>query len=129
MAENQSTYGDFIAVVEDTECGEAKSFIEEWKALVTESEWEEYRPLPLTPDLVINFAESMVIYFWERIAGIHTDALYARTIKRGHAFLQEVHEKAAKLGVPVELEQIDAPLTPSEVLVPGVYARNVTPQD
>ena len=116
MAEKQGTYGEFIAAVEDTTCFEAKSFIEEWKGLTTEEAWKVFRPMPLTPDLVICFAEDMVHFFRERINGICTEALYTKTIGLYHGFLREVHEKAVKLGVQVELNQIDVPLTPSEAI-------------
>jgi len=118
-AEKQSTYGEFIDLIEQTECVEGKIFIEKWKALATEEDWARFRPMSLTPELVTSFAEDMISYFRERIAGICTDELYTQVKREAHAFLQEVHEKAAQFGVQVELNRIDVPLTPSEVAVTG----------
>ena len=125
MGEKQHTYGEFIDLMEklaeETGNVDAQISIEEWKALATEEQWKEFRPLPLGPGLVISFAEDMAFYFRERIAGICTDELYVHIKKESHAFLRQVYEKAAKFGVQLELNQIDAPLTPSEAMIAGGY--------
>lgn len=114
MPKKQNTYGDFIDSVSKTECIEAQLFIDEWKALATEEEWQEYRPMLLTPELVTNFAEDMAKYFRDTIATTDVEELYEMRKLWGHAFLAEVWAKAANLGVKVELNQIDAPLSASE---------------
>ena len=110
----QNTYGDFIDLVEKTEITEAAVFIEQWKKLATDEQWKKYRTISLGPELITGFAWDVVTHFRRRIAGIDTEELYSLVIKDGHDFLREVCEKATKLGVQVNLDQIDAPLTPSE---------------
>ena len=112
----QNTYGDFIDLIEKTKITKAAVFIERWKKLATEEQWKEYRPLPLTPELIMGFAEDTATHFQRRIAGIDTEELYTLVIKDAHAFFREVHEKAQKLGMQIELNQIDTSLTPSEVI-------------
>lgn len=125
MADEQATYGQFIDLVEKTEYAEARIFIEEWKAIATEEEWKEYRPLPLMPDLVIRFAEDMADYFRERLSGICTDALYERVAKDAHAFLVEVFEKAKQLGIHVDIERVNLPVTITEALIASGCAKIV----
>lgn len=116
MSEKQSTYGDFIESVEKTENFEAGVFISQWIELATAEQWKEYSSMPLTAELVIGFAQDMALHFQQRISDISTEGLYSLTVKSGHEFLQEVHQKAIELGVDVELNQIDTPLTMSESL-------------
>lgn len=112
----QNTYGDFIDSVEKTKITGATVFIEQWKGLATEEQWKEYRPMPLTLELILSFAEDAAAHFRRRIAGIETEELYEAVIKDVRAFFREVHEKSQELGIQVELKQIDTFLTPSEVL-------------
>lgn len=125
MAEKQRTYGEFIDLMEklaeETGNVDAQIAIEDWKALATEKQWKEFRPLLLTSDLVINFAEDMASSFREHISGTYTNELYVQRKKDGHAFLKKVYEKAVELGVKVEHGQIDAALTPSEVMILSGY--------
>ncbi len=125
MAGEQVTYGQFIDLVEQTEHVEAGFFIEEWRALATEEKWKEYRPLPLTSDLVITFAEDMASYFGQRLSGICTDALYERVAKDAHAFLVEVFEKAKQLGVQMDIKLVDLPITITEALMASGYTNIV----
>lgn len=117
MVDQAKTYGDFFDTMEGTECIYAQGFIEEWKALATEEQWAEFRPMPLTRELVLAFVEDMATYFRELIAHTCTDALYAERIAASHAFLHWVHEKAVEFGIEVRLEEIDAAITPTESLV------------
>ena len=124
MADKQVTYGQFIDLVEKTEIGEARIMIEEWKALATEEEeWKGYRPLPLTSDLVIGFAEDMANLFRQRLSGICTDTLYERITKDAHAFLVEISEKAKQLGIQVDIKQVNLPITITEVLIASGYTK------
>lgn len=113
----QSTYGDFIDSVEKTENTTAAVFIELWKETATEEQWKGYRPMPLTSELILSFAEDVAMHFRRRIAGIETEELYEMVIEDAHAFFREVCEKAKQLGIQIKLAKIDTFLTPSEVIV------------
>lgn len=117
MAANLGTYGEFIDAVEGTKCIYAQSFLDEWKALATVTEWAEYRPMLLTRELVVNLAEDMARYFQALISGTCTDALYRERVKAGHDFLRWVHDKAVALGLDVKLQEIDTAMTPTESIV------------
>lgn len=112
----QHTYGEFIDLVKKTKGGEASAFMDEWAALATEEQWEEFRPLPLDKGMVLNLAQDMNGYFHERLNGIYTDALYVSTVRRGHEFLKEIHSAAVKLGIDVDLAEIDTPLSMADSL-------------
>lgn len=122
------TYGEFVAAVKKTPIHEARHIVEEWEVLATAEEWEKYRPMPLTRDLITNFAEDMAALFKQRLDGISTEALYERIHGYGHTFLQWVHAKAVEFGIEVEMEEIDLPITFTDALIrgqrEGVAARN-----
>ena len=128
MAEEAKTYGEFIAAMEKTEHFGAQIFIEIWKALATEAQWQEYRPMPLTKELVFNFAEDMANYFRNRISNIETEALYLSEIEESHAFLREIWEKATAFGIDVQLEEIDTWLTPTEIML-DIGLAKIVPAD
>jgi hypothetical protein len=111
------TYGEFVDSVSQTEIFPAQMFLKEWKDLATEKEWKEYRQLPLTRNLVLNFADDMAIYFRARLKGISGEELWNSTKEEGHRFLREVHAKAGQLGIEVEADEIDVPLTITDLLV------------
>ena len=121
MEEKQHTYGEFVDLMEElakqTGNVDAQITIEDWKALATEKQWKEFRPLLLTPDLVINFAEDMVSSFQEHISGTCTDELYMQRKKDGHEFLRKIHEAVVGLGIDIDVRKIDVPLTPTDLLV------------
>jgi hypothetical protein len=121
MIEKQITYGEFVDLMEkiakDTGNVDAQINIEDWKALATEEQWKEFRPLLLTPELVINFAEDMASYFWEHISGTCIDELYMQRKKDGHEFLRKIHEAVVGLDIDIDIRKIDVPLSPSDILV------------
>ena len=73
--------------------------------------------MSLTVELVLDTAKVVASFFIERLQGICTENYYSQTLDAGHAFLRGIHKKAAELGVNVNLNRIDVPLTPSDLLV------------
>jgi hypothetical protein len=126
MANETKTYGDFIAAMEETTSNYAKVFINEWKALTPEEQWEESRRMLLSRDLVLNFAYTMAGYFRDMIASTCTNAAYARRIQASHDFLLYTWENAVALGIDVKLEEIDTSITPTEALIASGAAKVVT---
>ena len=125
MAGEQITYEQFFDLVKKTEIGEARIIIEDWEAPADEEERARFHSLALTPELVITFAENVANYFEQRLSGICTDALYERITKDAHAFLVEVFEKAKQLGVQVDIEKVNLPVTITEALIASGCAKIV----
>ena len=125
MMDKLKTYGEFIAAVEETQCIYAQTFLEEWKALATEEKWQKIRPMPLTKELVLAFAEDMANYFRETISSTCGEELYAEEKESGHAFLREICTKAVALGIDVKIEEIDTFLTMTDLLIAKGYAKVV----
>jgi len=109
------TYGEFITSMKETKITSARIFIEEWEALATEEQWEQLRPMPLTKQMVLSFAENMARRFWRMIADGCTDDYIHLLTEEGHAFLREIHARAVEFGIAVEVREIDRPLRPSEL--------------
>ena len=114
-------FGEFFDAIEKwaKENGnmDAQIFLEEWVALPSEVTWEEARAMDFSEGLFLNFAEDMATYFQERIQGICTDALWAHTMERGHAFLKAIAETGRQFGLMVQDNEIDVPLSFGDALV------------
>lgn len=118
MTEHTSTYGDFWNEVAQTTIVEGQAWMDDWRKLArleNDDDWLRVRQMELTPELVINFAEDVVMLFQERMKSICTDQLYNTTLEHGHAFLQEIQAAAAKFNVDVG-SIISTPITPAEAV-------------
>lgn len=115
MTDNQYTLSKFIAELgvwaEKTNNDEAKLFIKEWKELSTEEEWQKIGPLPLKPNMVMDFTRSAAAHLWLRIGTICNPS-YEQRLEESRAFLRAIHEKAVELGMQVDIKKIELPLTP-----------------
>jgi len=123
------TYGNFIDAMKQVSVGNmyAETFIEEWERLVPSEQLQQYRAEPLIEDGVINFVEDAAGWFQKVIEGTWGEKLYAERVASGHAFLKAIHAKCQKIGIEVELEKIDVPLTPSDLMsVAGLV--HITPK-
>ena len=121
MGDKAKTYGEFIAAMEEVAVEissvNAEIFLEQWKALATEEDWQKFRPMLLTKELVLRFAEDMALYYAKVISRTETKKLYVSRVEDGHAFLREIHAKAKAFGIDIEIEEIDVPLTPTDSIV------------
>ena len=98
MMDKLKTYGEFIAAVEETQCIYAQTFLEEWKALATEEKWQKIRPMPLTKELVLAFAEDMANYFRETISSTCGEELYAEEKNlTTEELLAKIHREAEEV--------------------------------
>ena len=124
MTEKQATLVEFIDLMEkwvkETSNRGASLFIQEWKSRATEEQRKIISPLPLTPQMVIDFAEAAAAHLWLLwIKTINTPD-YKQRLEESRAFLQIIHQKATGLGVQVDIKKIDLPLKPS---VPTEWAQ------
>ncbi len=123
----QATYGQFVEAMGKTELENGQHMIDSLRKLDTEG-WRELREMPLTRELVIGFAEGIAIIYYSMIASINSvkeEKAYLAMIDEGHAFLSEIYEKAIKLGVEVDLSDIDTPLTIHEYLAERGYVKHI----
>jgi hypothetical protein len=80
------TYGQFIDVVEEIEIVEAQTFIRQWKKKATPEQWEEYREMPLTFELVADFMQD-------------TEGMAFKNVQNLNAYVNTVFAKAEEFGV------------------------------
>jgi len=112
MSEQVRTIGDFVKlVVIDTA---SEIWLTCCPLRQEEGVWEEFLASPFTRESVIGFAEAMAAEIDFEAFQWSADGLYECTLKNGHTFLQRVHEEAVRLGLDIELKEIDRELTPSE---------------
>ena len=86
-------------------------------------EWEHARNAPFIRQAILELAEVLRALISERLADISSEDLYLDTREQGHAFLQELHRLAVEHEIEVMLEEIDQPLTPSEMMAAAGYVR------
>ena len=110
------TFAEFVELVNQTKISDAQIWIEEWKKQQGK-EWDIHKDFPLEKNLVVAFAIGIARIIQARIMSISTCALYNSTIESGHAFLQEIHQKATEHGIELELKEIDVPLSTTEAMV------------
>lgn len=121
MAEKQSTFGKFIDLLtkfaDETGDFDTQFIIEELIARAPEEQKKQWHSVSLTAELVLDTAEVVASFFRGRLEGICTENYYSQTLDAGHTLLCEIHQKATELGVSVDLNAINLPLTPSDLLV------------
>ena len=123
------TYGEFVDAVRTTEDTTGRVHMEDWAKLVSEEQWRELKPKPLTKELVRGLAHDMAAdyrSYIDTISGYDNDAWVASVVKRGHDFLREIHAKAVEFGIDVTIDEIDQPLTFCERLVASGAAKIVS---
>lgn len=113
---SDKSFGEFFDEVKKTDGVMAEIFMKRWVGLVPPSKWEEIRLLPLDMGMALNFAEDMAAYYQATIRMIESPFLYEDAIREGHEFLQGVHSVMEKFGLEIDIQEIDVPLTPSEVV-------------
>jgi len=115
-------YGEFIDRAYDLANNLGVSlYVEDWMKLATPDQWKEYRQMQLTKGLVINFAEDMSTFIYERLSGICTDGFYTIVYNDGHAFLRAIHKLSKECGLEIELKRIDSSITPTDHLIESEY--------
>lgn len=91
-------------------------FMERWTQLEeTVMTFEKARVLPLSDGLVRAFAQDMQTYFIDYLA-ISVDTVSIVT-REGHAFLMAIHGIASKLGIELDLREIDVTLSPMDYVI------------
>ncbi len=116
-----TTYGEFIELAGKLESLEGTFFVSDYLE-DSKRQLEEQREMPLTEELVISFVKDMQYRIRDRLSGICTEGLYDMVRNDGHAFLRAISGLASKLGLNLNLDNIDAPLTLTEMLVKCGYA-------
>jgi len=119
MATRQKTFGQFFDAVEKYAANiiSAKIFIKEYNKMLSTEEWSKICAKPLTEQLVIRFTQNIAINYQDRITRIRTEELCEMILQEGHQFLQEIHRITKELGLELDINLIDPPLTLSEAIV------------
>lgn len=79
--------------------------------------WAEVMGWPMCEEDVLLLAGPLTRVIAYEVQGRSDPVAYEDSKKRGHAFLRLFHAKAKELGVDIPIEQIDVPLTPTEMMV------------
>ena len=126
-----ATYGEFVDAVERVahRWAEAETFVEDWKALATEEQWNQCRGAELNRELVFRLAHSMAYEYRETVDGTHNDELRHQRIIDGHTFLREIHQIAINLGIEVGRAEIDVPLRLGEELIKAQSRQRPPPEN
>lgn len=117
MPEKVQTLGEFIDLISQTTTNvSGEAWIKFGQRGMSKEGWQEIKNLPLVPESVILFGRLISAHIREEAAHWSSEEPYHDTLEHGHAFLQEIHQKAMEQGIEVELERIDRPLTPTEMM-------------
>jgi hypothetical protein len=110
------TYGKFIdAMTEAAKMStEAEYILKGWMTPAINEQWEEHRSMPLEEGEVLSFAEGITTALRQALTHACTFELHGQRLRDAHTFLQAIHAKLVELGIEVELDRIDVPLTPAE---------------
>ena len=117
------TIGEFFALLQQTDIIEAKAWLEELKKMIAPKEFETITKIELEKSNLLELSASIAFIIQLRIGGISSEPLYSNIIETGHQFLQEIHRKAVDNGIHVEQDEIDIPLTFTEVMVKRGYVK------
>ena len=116
--------GEFIDLLGQTKNSNGRFWLLwELPEKIGPAEWKHARSAPFVPQTVLELAEVIRTLISERLNDISTDELYKDTKQEGHAFLQEIYRLATEHGIEVTLEEIDMPLTPTEMMAAAGYVR------
>lgn len=116
----QKRFGDFFDRVElwtEEKNLEAQLFLESWTGLFDQMKWHDFRSQPLTRESFMAFCTEMAGYYRARINTISGTDQHARITKEGRNFLKFLAEIGREFGLDVTDEQVDVPLTPTEIVV------------
>jgi len=117
MSEKPATLGNFIDLLNPGNDTGRRLWLQDCQNEAGEEKWEEIRGFPLSRKTVIQLAQWIANKISEEASHWSDQEPYRDTLKRGHKLLQDIHQKAVENGVEVALEEIDCPLTPTEMMV------------
>ncbi|MDP1815181.1 MAG: hypothetical protein Q8K92_12095 [Leadbetterella sp.] len=109
------TLGDFVELLRQSQNLFVESWLSRLQYEVGEKEWQESMAFDLNASTIIALADAVATLLFNRLAGICTEELYERTLREGHDLLKEIHQRATEQGIDVSLQQIDRPLTYTEM--------------
>lgn len=118
MGTKATNLGEFIDLVYDPINMYEEMWLQDCEFLeFGAGKWAQIRRLPLTRETVIQLSQKIASKIAEEAAHWSEEEPYKATLRHGHAFLQKIHKTAVEQGVSVELQEIDIPLTPTEIMV------------
>jgi len=126
MGAKATNLGEFIGLAHDPENMHEEMWLQDCGLEVGASMRAEIKRLPLTRETVIKLSRMIALKIGEEAAHWSEEGPYGETLRHGHAFLRRIHQIAVEQGISVELQEIDIPLTPAEIMA---AAGLVTVQD
>jgi len=117
------TLEEFVDSLSQTKNIEGQCWLNEFKERVDKKQWQDLKDRTLDKTLVKSFARIMAGIIMERLDSICTESLYFSTIKTGHEFLQEIHQKTLDGGIDVEKDEIDTHLTMTEMMAAAGFIK------
>lgn len=96
----------FIEEILETSVSEAKTWFEAFKKGFPDLLWNVFLRRPVTAESVESIACGLSLQISRSIRGLPDEA-GCQKLAAGHKLLREVHEKAQKRGIDIDLEKID----------------------
>jgi len=116
MGTQAANLGGFIDLVHDPENMYEEMWLQDCRFEIGANMWAEIKRLPLTRETVFQLSRMIALKIGEEAAHWSEEEPYGETLRHGHAFLRRIHQIAVEQGISVELQEIDIPLTPTEIM-------------
>lgn len=115
-----TTVGEFIQLLKDSSLVERYLDNMDW-FLRPEGEFErwftEFKAKSVTKEVILELAAKLAKGISEVALHWSDPEPYHYTLKQGHELLREIYYLAAEIGIPININEVDIPLTPSEEMV------------
>jgi len=111
---SQMKVGEFIDLLGQSEFIEGRSWVEQFKRENYKYWWEEVENDALDRNFVLSLDRIFKSIIQRSIIRLSTCTEEFSTIKQGHAFLREIHQKAILQGIEVKENEIDGFLSAVE---------------
>ncbi|OGD61156.1 hypothetical protein A3A71_00980 [Candidatus Berkelbacteria bacterium RIFCSPLOWO2_01_FULL_50_28] len=118
--EDVSTVGGFIDLLlkrEENQFGMLSSVLKLAEANYDPGNWARWLTQPLCPEEIYPLCEVINSTYQRILVGIDTDECYKSTIENAHRHQLLVFTEAAALGVELDRERVDAPVSMSDALI------------
>ena len=116
MNEKPKTIGDFIALLNSGNDLNRRVWLENCQHACHQRIWDKIRALTLTSETVIKLAQLIRDEILKETSHWSHDDPHRKDLDCAHNFLRDFYEKARQAGLDVSLQDIDKPLTTTEMM-------------